>query len=69
VVFRRACVTPQLFLNPMRWYTPDGQAAILAVWLAATGTLLAAGLGALLRARASPARRRAQTLDGPLCGA
>jgi hypothetical protein len=67
-------VTPQLFLNPMRWYTPDGQAAILAAWLATTATLLAAGLGALLRARerlphGADRRRLTMLLGGFGCSA
>jgi hypothetical protein len=67
-------VTPQLFLNPMRWYTPDRQAAILAVWLAGAGALLAAGLGALLRAHnrlphGAGRRRLAMLLGGFGCAA
>jgi hypothetical protein len=67
-------VTPQLFLNPMRWYTPDRQAVILAAWLAATSVLLASGFGALLRARerlthGADRRRLTMLLGGFGCAA
>ena len=40
-------VTPQLFLNPWPWYTPERQSLLLGGWLAMSGSLLLMGALAL----------------------
>jgi hypothetical protein len=67
-------VTPQLFINPMRWYTPDRQAAILGAWLAASGILVTAGFIRLVQTRARlpggvDRRRLTMLLGGLGCSA
>lgn len=59
-------VTPQLFLNPWLWYTPERQSLLLGGWLAMSGSLLllgALGLAATYRSlHAGLERRRVAAL-------
>lgn len=58
-------VTPQLFLNPWPWYTPERQSFLLGAWLTAAALLLMLGfarLAATCRESRDVSERRSLTL-------